>query len=337
MIVINYLKKLVKKIFFQNPRPLTLNINKKILIHKGINLKIFSFGEKNPDKVFYVIRRSPGAGLFSNVSVVVNHLKYINNLNFIPVVDMKNFPTWYNENYKINNTFNAWNYYFVPLSKYSLDEVYSSKRVLISENEFSDNFNYNISTSEELIDIFNKNIFIINKFKKCVDLFIKKNFFNKKVLGVHFRGTSYKQGWGQPLAASIDQIINKIDYCLDKKNFNKIFLVTEEEKYLRILKKRYKDILCYYQSSFRSYKDDAFKIYPRKLHRYKLGRSILVEAYTLAKCDGYIDVDTNVRQIVNVLKHKDNYINILIDNGMNLKNRFISRFYWYIRQFLFKR
>ena len=61
------------------------------------------------------------------------------------------------------------------------------------------------------------------------------------------------------------------------------------------------------------------------------------DTVVMAKCDGYVDVDTNVRQIVNVLKHKDNYINILIDNGNNLKNRFISRFYWYIRKFLFKK
>ena len=34
----------------------------------------------------------------------------------------------------------------------------------------------------------------------------------------------------------------------------------------------------YYLDTFRSRKDNAFKIYPRKLHRYKLGLEILLEA-----------------------------------------------------------
>ena len=53
-------------------------------------------------------------------------------MNAIPVVDMKNFSTKYNELNKIKNTFNSWNYYFEPISKYSLEEVYESKSVIIS-------------------------------------------------------------------------------------------------------------------------------------------------------------------------------------------------------------
>ena len=41
-------------------------------------------------------------------------------INFIPVVDMENFPRWYNEKKKIKKTLNSWNYYFKPVSKFSL-------------------------------------------------------------------------------------------------------------------------------------------------------------------------------------------------------------------------
>ena len=34
-----------------------------------------SGGSKNKNKIFYVIQRSPGAGLFSNLIFVLNHLK----------------------------------------------------------------------------------------------------------------------------------------------------------------------------------------------------------------------------------------------------------------------
>ena len=66
----------------------------------------------NPKKFFYVIRRSPGAGLFSNFIYVLNHLVISEQNGFIPIIDMENFTTIYNEKEKIDNTFNAWEYYF---------------------------------------------------------------------------------------------------------------------------------------------------------------------------------------------------------------------------------
>ena len=38
-------------------------------------------------------------------------------------------------------------------------------------------------------------------------------------------------------------------------------------------------------NSFRSNKNDAFKIYPRNNHRYKLGKEILYETILLSSCD----------------------------------------------------
>ena len=104
--------------------------NKKDLIKNGINLDICTFGKKNTNKIFYVIRRSPGAGLFSNVIYVLNHLLIAEKNNFIPIIDMENFTTIYNEQEKIDNTYNAWEYYFEKINKYSLKEVYNSQNVI---------------------------------------------------------------------------------------------------------------------------------------------------------------------------------------------------------------
>ena len=37
-------------------------------------------GELNPDKVFYVIKRYPGTGLFSNLAYVINHIQIANRM-----------------------------------------------------------------------------------------------------------------------------------------------------------------------------------------------------------------------------------------------------------------
>ena len=42
---------------------------------------------------------------------------------------MENFTTIYNERQKINNTYNAWEYYFEKLNKYNLSEVYKSRNI----------------------------------------------------------------------------------------------------------------------------------------------------------------------------------------------------------------
>ena len=61
---------------------------------------------------------------------MLNHLLIADRLHMTPVVDMKNFSNLYNEKKKINGTLNSWLYYFEPVSKYTLDEVYKSKFVV---------------------------------------------------------------------------------------------------------------------------------------------------------------------------------------------------------------
>ena len=110
------------------------------------SLILNNFGNKNRNKIFYIIRRSPGAGLFSNFIFVLNHLKIAISCKYIPIVDMKNFPTIYNEFKKINNTNNSWNYYFKPVSNFNLKEIYKSKNVYFTSGIFHKNLEINPGT-----------------------------------------------------------------------------------------------------------------------------------------------------------------------------------------------
>ena len=125
------------------------NENKKI---SDIKFNLYSFGNKNKNKIFYVIRRSPGAGLFSNVIYVLNHLSLIEKTNFIPIIDMENFTTIYNEKNKVEKTFNAWEYYFEKINKYTLKEVYQSQNVILTSPSFQTSMTLNISKNN-LINI----------------------------------------------------------------------------------------------------------------------------------------------------------------------------------------
>ena len=92
------MKKFFKKIIYQRfYEPIS---EKKIRLPKS-KFYFKRYGDLNPDRIFYVIQRTPGFGLFSNLSFVLNHIKIANDFGFIPIVDMENFPSIYNEKYKI--------------------------------------------------------------------------------------------------------------------------------------------------------------------------------------------------------------------------------------------
>ena len=64
------------KIIPENSGPRPYFKKKKIEKIESINDEecFLNLGDKNKDKTFYIIRRSPGAGIFSNLIVILNHL-----------------------------------------------------------------------------------------------------------------------------------------------------------------------------------------------------------------------------------------------------------------------
>ena len=133
---------------------------------------------------------------------------------------MENFPTIYNEEKKVNRTLNAWLYFFKPLNNYRLRDVYKSKNVIFSNNNFQKKMIYDM-TNKKLRFYFNK-IKINNEFvKKSNHLY--NNFFNKKdkVLGIHFRGSTYKVARGHAFPPTISLMIKNISYLMNKYKYNK--------------------------------------------------------------------------------------------------------------------
>ena len=76
---------------------------------------------------------------FQILNYVLHHLLIAEKFEFIPIVDMENYFTFYNEKSSINSINNSWDYYFEPVSKYTLKEVYESKNVIISDGKTGGN------------------------------------------------------------------------------------------------------------------------------------------------------------------------------------------------------
>ena len=292
-----------------------------------------NFGNKNKKKNFLIINRSSyNTGFFSNFCYVINSLIIAEKNKMIPVVDMENFPNLYNEKHKIDNSYNSWNYYFENVSKYTLKDAYQSKNVYFTSGIFHKDLEINPG-SNKFIKPLKKFIKIKKNILDEIDSFHKKNFKKKKILGVLFRGQEQRFSPNHYLPPTIDQIINLIDKIMKKKKFDKIFLCTEEQSYLDLLKKNYGNKIIFYNSQ-RSYDINRYYYYNRKNHRYKLGKEILIESILLSKCSEIIGTRTNVTEtarlfsFINNKKIKITYIK----NGINFNNAFLRRWNWYYRK-----
>ena len=162
MLILHSIKELL---FDHNAQPIIKN---KDYLHKNSIFDFTSFGNKNPDKIFYIIRRSPGAGFFSNLTYVLGHLEIAKKHKFTPVIDMENYPTIYNEKKLINKTYNSWEYYFKKVSKYKLDEVYKSKNVITTSNFFKPHMSTDMSLKKEFHGLIKEYIHIRPEITKKV-------------------------------------------------------------------------------------------------------------------------------------------------------------------------
>ena len=332
--MINLYRKLKKIIVLQSPDTLFNNSNQgEQNESEEPNFDIKNFGNMNSDKTFYVIKRTPGTGFFSNITFILNHLLISEKHGYIPIIDMENYKTIYNEKIRVRNTSNAWQYYFEKLNNFELTEVYKSKNVIITNNKFYRNFYYNFLENEKLKQFFTKKIKVKKSLIKIYEK-IYSNLENKKTLGIHFRGTSYKRTPGHPFPPTKDQILICVKKIIEKEKVEKIFLATEELDYLEFFKKKFPDNLVYLGSSYRSNKNDAFKIYPRNLHRYKLGREILLETMVLSRCNTFLYSNSNVSKAVIGFNFNNSQKRYEMDNGFNTKNIFISQFLWYLKKML---
>ena len=91
--------------------------------------------------------------------------------------------------------------------------------------------------------------------------------------------------------------------------------------------------LIYYKPSYRSLKDDAFKIYPRKNHRYFLAEDALVETLILSECNGIISNTTNIEKAARFLSKKKQKIHKIF-LGTNSNNKYVARYKWHLKSFL---
>lgn len=253
----------------------------------------YEFGEQNPDKTFYVLSRPIHTrdGLFSFLFAFLEQLDFVEKNGYVPVVDMKNFPNQYLEE-KMVGVENAWDYYFKPLSKHSLEEVYDSKNVVLGYDDacYKAGYEkkYDIRRMGELYQKFihynSQTLFEIDKeYKKILE-------GKKNVLGVLCRGTDMNALGlkNHSIQPTVDEMICLIYKYMEEWKCESIFLSTEDADVRNRLKQEFgKRLHCTNQQRFcETGKQWLANIkFDRQQDPYLRGLEYLVTIEMLSRCD----------------------------------------------------
>lgn len=299
-------------------------------------------GSVDYGKILYVIKENSNReGFCATLRFIIGFILYAKEHGFAPVIRLSKDFIYYDEEMS-KEISNPWEYYFLaPENDYDENvakhvcycrfyhmmdmEVYPKLHAYYTENYYDEELFK--ACSPVIRDYFSIKPEIVCEAKKLLD--IERDGM---ILGVHFRGTDFKQGFNEhPVFVDIEQTIEAIKKAIELNNIGAVFLATDDESAYKRIKESIDNVdLLHFEDVYRSDGDKsvAFSESERKYHRYLLGYEIVRDMYTLSLCDGLIAGKSSVSFLSNLYKHSRNeeykYMQIL-DNGNNENNKNFQR------------
>ena len=192
------------------------------------------------NRVYVIRRRPPGGGLFSNVNHVLQGIEYAKINQLTPIVDMQNYWTSYSQRKSLNNTKNAWEYFFEPVSQIKIGELDQYKNVIFSKGD-------RILPTSPLADLGLRFVLDSKLLEKYHNLYIENIRLNKFTLdfinrvkdfidwdhnsiGVSYRGTDYvsNQPTGHAKQPTLPHLISRLEDKREKYPNCRLLVSTED-------------------------------------------------------------------------------------------------------------
>lgn len=233
----------------------------------------------------------------------------------------------FNNNLYSNNK-NTWNQYLhqpFEQEREFIEEEYRNGRSLI-EYGFRDNNKFifcygrdqdngnefkNKIKVQRYRELFNKYIKFKLDIEKKADNFYNKEIKGRKTISIHCRGTDQYTEYGH--AGNNRELLNFqfINNVLKSKDFDFIFLATDEEETLNKFKNFYGDKIITY-STIRCKKDSKLGIHftftnEKDEKKYLIGEEALVDSILMSRCDSSLYVRSNISLLSLLLRKDFNY------------------------------
>lgn len=212
-----------------------------------------SYGDSNPDKIFYVIGFNDNSGGLSwFIHKVLMHIGYAMDRGFIPVVDMQNYTSQYLENDKLHKE-NAWEYYFEQPAGFTLHDIRNSKNIVIARKTPSPRKEYfmgHFYNDKKRIAYFRGLFKEHIVFNKVTQDYLTREYEQimqnkERVLGVLCRGTDYllNHPSKHPMQPNPLDVIKDAKEAMVENNCSHIFLATEDEYICDCFREHFKEKL----------------------------------------------------------------------------------------------
>ena len=272
---------------------------------KNIVKKVFygekrkHYGKDNPDKTFYVINSaSTKLGLYAYVLTFSGRINEAIQKGYIPVIDLQNRKNTYLEDSEVGKV-NAWEFYFEQPGGVSLDDIRTSKNVIIGSGEPPKE--YPMKSMEFLTDqskitywheLFTKYIRLNAASKEYVETCYNNIFPHdgERVCGVLARGTDYimLRPYQHPIQPEPDEIIRKTKEVMEQEHCEYVYLATEDNKIYEMFKAVFGDKLLSmnvqrFASTDNKLISDVIK--EKKYDRRQQGMEYLTTIELLARCN----------------------------------------------------
>lgn len=291
-------------------------------------LSVKTYGNENQGKIIYCIKeQGMGYGFFAEFLSLLHNLAFAEEMGLVPHVIWGNGHLYYDKD--ISPADNVYEYYFEPIK---IEGFYQSKNVCFStgfQNEYISS-EYNIKAYASSDDYEQKLMQVIRKYIRLRPELLKefeedetRIIGNKRVLGIHHRGTDYKKGYkNHPMCVTPEQGIVQAERMLEQYQLEGIFLATDDQEILAEYLTHFGNKISYFPDVVRGSSDIsiAFGEKIRDCHQYHLGREILRDVYILSKCMCLLAGKSRVSFFANIFNqlNEKRYIEYrIIDNGLN--------------------
>ena len=280
---------------------------KKLLDENELRRKISQLDkivESSDKKTYYIIRRDCDTiGLFTYVAVFLGHIAYAVGKGYVPVIDMKNYPSIYLEDDDIGKK-NCWEFYFKQPYNCDLDNIYKNEKYILSPTRIQpmSPFIKSIFCGNESMfwKILSKKYIVLSdtaeKYIKDEHTSLIRN--NMKVLGVLFRGTDYvkMKPYGHPIQPNINEFIIKVTELNNEwGGFDYIYIASEERDAVEKLEKMFPNKVIinkrvYYDGLGVDYCNQGLSevSFNRERDKYLKGLEYLSSVVILSKCNSFI-------------------------------------------------
>ncbi|MDE6844901.1 MAG: hypothetical protein K2J99_03930 [Lachnospiraceae bacterium] len=265
-------------------------------------------GDLYPHQMIYLIKvEAKYSGLFSMMNNIVSALVVADRYGLIPVIDMGE-SVLYSEPSMTEEGIPLFEYYFRQPSEVRLEEIDRCSNIIyVTGYQYSfislmqrgrDRYLQESVEIEQLASAITRFIHLNTSTEAYIEENIRAVLSGERILGVHVRGTDFKAGFNNhAVYVTTEEYIEHTQKAVKLNQYDQIFLATDEEQTITKFKAVFGDMVVWH-NVYRSKENTAVGIHcsecSREMHHYKLGLEVLLDMYSLARCDALIACPSGV-------------------------------------------